>query len=150
MRYVPRRVVIEAFQLDSGRYVVVPEGGSPRLVEAVDFEATFETAHPTVADGIRAVVAGQPLPRPASETMAEAIAARTVLGGPNGSRPLRKTEDVDRAIEETRNQVATEPKVDVLGQAYKRGPGKGRKACPDCDTITGVRARACPDCGRAF
>ena len=42
MRYLPKRVPVEAFRLGSGNYVVVPEGGEPRIATAEDFESAFE------------------------------------------------------------------------------------------------------------
>lgn len=104
---------------------------------------------PTVADGIRAVVAGQPLPGvahvdapPAAETMASAIAARTAPANGHTPRRPRTREEVDRAIEETRTQVAA--------QTEQRGPGKGKKFCTHCHQTTGVTAKNCRHCFEPF
>jgi hypothetical protein len=29
-------------------------------------------------------------------------------------------------------------------------PSRGKKQCPECDTITGTRTKACPNCGHNF
>jgi hypothetical protein len=146
MLYRAKPQLVEAFLLSGGlHYVVVPEGGEPRLVPVEMFEDAFNpepdepfTRHPgghrqegayvplseagalagsrrpTVADGIRAVVEGRALPgvpateddlRPASEKLADALAARTEPGGPMSHAVRVGTPEAEAAIEETRQAV---------------------------------------------
>jgi hypothetical protein len=145
-RYVPRGPV-QAHKTDDGEeYLLLTEGnGFMGVLEAGLFELVFEEEAdrrvagaprrtdellerhsdrrrpPTVADGIRELVAGRPLPEipappagvplvpddlvPASERMAAAIAARTQPGGPAGELIPVGSPAAALAIEETRLAV---------------------------------------------
>ena len=156
--YRARAPEVRALDLGDGRHVILDT--PPRYMPTAEFEAMYEpVSDRRQAD--RPALAGVPADdtTPGAERMQAMIAARTEPTNGHPPRRPRGKAEVDRVLDEARTQVdreiAARSKQDggnATGTKLAEGqkPGRGRKACPKCHILNGVRAAECGSCGAKF